>query len=107
MAVLISVSFDRNALKALRSDGISRMIAAAMLGFDVDFLSRLPALSASVYKAFGNVGILGDYIVEFPIEPLLRMIVGALREENSYRALGSGAVEMYEWRLRRYLLKLR
>lgn len=95
-------------LAAMNNDELSRTVAAAMIRFEVDLQMLLPELTRCLRKAFGSLNIAGDVIVEFPQADLLGMILGGLKEGETYSAtFGEATKRIFEWRLERFLHHLR
>lgn len=109
--------FDMKALKASASNAeeiegmncedLSKTVAAAMVNFEEDSRARLITLANCLRTAFGLLCIGGDSIVSFPEKDLLEMLVDALLQDKQYIALGDNATRNFEWRLQRFLQRLR
>lgn len=95
-------------LTAMNNDELSRTVAAAMLRFEEDMQSHFMELTKCLRTAFRGLAIAGDAIVEFPQPELLRMIVGALKDDRTYgTTFGESMVRILEWRLERFLQEVR
>lgn len=107
MGALKAAASNSESLEAMGCEELSRTVAAAMMNFEEDALSRLPILAGCLRTVFGNLSIGGDSIVAFPQAELLEMIVGGLMKDPMYLGLSDAATRSFEWRLQRFLQRLR
>lgn len=104
---LKALSSKPDALEAMTVEALAEVVAGAMIGFHGEFRSRLPTLARCLRIVFRNNGVAGDMIVSFPQAKLLRNIVDTLHRDAVYMQLDEAAIDVFEWRLGRFLQDLR
>lgn len=104
---LHAAASDAKILTTMNLDALARTVAAATINFEEYSRPCLPVLSNCLRTVFGSMFISGDLFVEFPEAKLFEMVVDALRKDAIYVRLGENATLNLEWRLQRFLQRLR
>lgn len=102
-----NASNKKEVLETANIELLSRIVGSAMIGFQVELQLHLHVLTKCLCATFRKNAICGDAILCFPERELYEMLIGPLRNDEEYIALGKGLAAVLEWRLERYLHSLR